>query len=728
MKIDKQYLDSQLDTAQRVDILLQQMTLEEKLGQMLQLAALEEDHESFIERYHIGSYLHALGEDVTRLQQLNRQQSRLNIPLIFGIDAIHGHCFEDHNTVFPVQLALACTWHSDLLTHIGQVTAKEARASHLHWTFSPVLCMARDLRWGRCGETFGEDTLLVTTLAAALCRGYQSADYPLAACAKHYAAYGEAVGGRDSADCDVSERRLRSVLLPPFEHLAHNGCMTFMTAYQSLNGIPCAANTWLMNEVLRDEWGYEGVVVTDWNNCGQMLSLQNAAPDMKQAVYQCLLASNDIFMSTPEFFEHALALVREGSIPQARIDTSVRRILRLKFELGLFDQHSAPDRAEVLADPRRWQLCLQAARQSLTLVKNSGVLPFNLSPKTILLVGDNADCLRNQLGDWSFVPGMAAYEDSDTHRADTVTLFKALDKLCSESDIQLEFAGADCVGPECTLSQFDDLQRRAANADIIVFCAGDALKQYGEFHDRADLNLSGNQNAAFEALVQTGTPIVSVLLASKPHCIEPVLAHSQALLIAFNPGAMGGTAIVECLFGAINPSGRLPISFPRHVGQLPVYYNQAPGWHASLSLHYDKDDHYIDLAKGALLAFGEGMSYSEIRYAEARLTKPHIATTGSLELHIAVTNHSARSATEVVQVYKQLCVPGVSTVEKQLHMFRRVQLAAGQQLELVFVLQASDFVVLDKALKQTAYCGKVILMVGKSSKAEDLQDLEFYIE
>ena len=728
--MNNKHLDSSLSTPQRVNTLLQQMSLEEKLGQMLQLPALGEDYDSYIERYHLGSYLHAVGEEVMRLQSLNREKSRLKIPLIFGIDAIHGHCLEDKTTVFPVQLALACSWHSELLTQIGKITANEARASHLHWTFSPVLCMGRDPRWGRTSETFGEDTLLVATLANALCEGYQTAEYPLAACAKHYAAYGDASGGRDSADADVSERLMRNILLPPFEHLARNGCKTFMTAYQALNGIPCSANTWLMNDVLREEWGYQGVVVTDWNNCGQMLTLQNAAENMKEAVYQCLQASNDIFMTTPEFFELAKALVEEKRIPEKRIDESVARILHLKFELGLFDnpESSAPSREQVLTNPQRWQVCLQAARESLTLVKNNGILPLDTAAKKILLVGENAECLRNQLGDWSFIPGPQAYEDLQMHRADTVTLHQALSSLCKETAIQLEFAGADCVGPECQQHLFDDLQQRAANADLVIFCAGDALKQYGEYHDRADLQLSGNQNAAFEALLNTNTPIVSILLASKPHCINALLTHSQAVLIAFNPGALGGTAIAECLFGQINPSGRLPISFPRHEGQLPVYYNQAPGWHADLSPHYGGGNHYIDLPETPLLAFGEGQSYSEIIYGQASLNKQHATLNDTLEITLPIRNHSERAATEIVQVYKRVCIPGVTSPQKQLHYFQRVQLAARQSLELTLKLPVKDFKVWDKQLDNVRYRGKLSLMVGKSSKSNDLQILDTVIE
>ncbi|WP_045857863.1 beta-glucosidase family protein [Teredinibacter purpureus] len=717
------YRDSALSTDERVRDLLPRMTLEEKVGQMIQLAALEGDHENFLQRYHIGSYLHAVGDDVTRLQALNEKRSRLNIPLIFGIDAIHGHCLEDDTTVFPVQLALACTWNKDLLTEVGKITANEARASNLHWTFSPVLCIGRDPRWGRTSETFGEDPTLIALLADALATGYQTAEYPLAACAKHYAAYGETSGGRDSSDAHISEREMRNVFLPPFERVAKNGCKTFMAGYQSLNGIPCSANTWLMNTVLREEWQYEGVVVTDWNNCGQMLTLQKAARSMEEAVALCLDASNDIFMSTPEVYDITLALVREGRVSEARIDESVERILRLKFDLGLFDQAKNPNRQQLLSDTARWETSLEAAQQSLTLVKNSGVLPLSQTPRKIMLVGDNADNVLNQLGDWSFIPGMAAYTDTKTHRADTVTLKAALEAASAEHECEIQFFGDDYCGPFCENPVAQSFIQQAASADLIIFCAGDALKQYGEFHDRADLELPGNQNTIFDALYQTKTPIVSVMVMSKPHCINAVVEKSSAVIIAFNPGAKGGTALTQCLFGELNPSGRLPISFPRHVGQLPVYYNQAPGWHAAISPHYDGISRYIDLPESPLLAFGEGLNYSVIQYGEASLSCAHVTAKAPATLTLELRNSSERDAVEIVQLYCSLCIPGVTSPIKKLLSFKRVSIAAGTTRIVTFSIAQDDFIVWDKDMKQTVCSGEAELKVGKSSKDCDLQSL-----
>lgn len=705
----------------RVEDLLGRMTLDEKLGQMMQLPANTEGYEAYIEQYHIGSYLHAMGPKVIALKKHNANRSRLGIPLIFGIDAIHGHCFEDGSTVFPTQLAMACTWNPVLLEHMGTITALEAYGAGLDWTFSPVLCMARDPRWGRTGETFGEDSFLIGEYASALSRGYQNAGVPFIACAKHFAAYGEALGGRDSTDVHVSERNMRTVFLPPFKRVADEGCRTMMVGYQSLNGVPCSANAWLLNTVLREEWQYSGVLVTDWNNCGQLLSLQSAAANMKEAVALCLEASNDIFMTTPEFFDCAKALIAEGLVSEERINQSVRRILALKFSMGLFEAELERNKHDFWRG-NRWQLAEDASRASLTLVKNAQALPLSINPgQRILLVGDNANNRVNQLGDWSYLANMV---DDVSHKDVVVTLFQALQSRSEVDGFELDFLGAEVCGP--LNNQVPDAERiteAARRADLIVFCAGDALVQYGEFHDRADLSLTGNQQAVFDCLRRASAPLVSVLVMSKPHTVGALLEQSDAVLVAFNPGALGGKAIADCLFGEFNPCGRLPISFPHKVGQLPVYYNQAPGWHAPLSPFYDKAAHYVDAPVEPLLAFGEGISYSDITYGEASLSDREINLQGAVSVHLRLCNNSAVSAIEVVQLYARWCIRGVTSPGKNLIAYQRVDVPAGESVDVSFCLSASDVVVLDKHLHWRGYTGELTLMVGRSSRDRDLQML-----
>ncbi|WP_045826179.1 glycoside hydrolase family 3 N-terminal domain-containing protein [Teredinibacter turnerae] len=718
---DALYKNPEAPITDRVDDLLARMSLEEKLGQMMQLPAIDEGYETYIEKYHLGSYLHALGDTIVQLRRRNAEKSRLGIPLIFGIDAIHGHCFEDGSTVFPTQLATACTWNTQLLGRIGEITAQEAYGAGLDWTFSPVLCMARDPRWGRTGETFGEDSFLIGEYASALAAGYEGAGVPFAACAKHFAAYGEAEGGRDSTDVHVSERNMRTVFLPPFKKVLDAGCKTLMVGYQSLNGVPCSANTWLLNDLLRDEWRYQGVVVTDWNNCGQLVSLQGAASDIEQAVELCLEASNDIFMTTPEFFDCAVALVRSGKVTEERINQSVRRVLHLKFSLGLFEAELQRDKAEHW-QPERWQVSEEASRQSITLVKNDGTLPLVANRlNKVLIVGDNAKNLVNQLGDWSFLVNKV--NDVD-HRTVAVTLEQAMRERSVRGGYRLDYLGADYCGPlnNEAPNRFA-IEEAARDVDAIVFCAGDDLTQYGEYHDRADLALPGNQAAVFDLLVETGKSVVTVMIMSKPHTISWVLEKSAAVMIAFNPGPFGGSAIADCLFGDVNPAGRLPISFPVTVGQLPVFYNQAPGWHAQLSPKYDKTDHYVDAPPESLLAFGEGMSYSSIVYGDAQIMASKASRACTLKVNIK--NTSARAAVEVVQLYARWCIPGVTSPVKNLIAFKRIELPADTGLDVEFELNASDFVVLDRRLHWQQYKGVLVLLVGPSSRDRDLQALEW---
>lgn len=711
-----------------IENLMTNMSLEDKLGQMMQLPAVSENADEFIEKYRVGSYLHAVGDRVKHLNSLNKEKSRLNIPLVFGIDAIHGHCFEDKATVFPVQLALACSWNVELLKEVGKVTAREARASGLHWTFSPVLCIGRDPRWGRCSETFGEDPVLIAELASALVEGYQGADVSFAACAKHFAAYGETDGGRDAVDAHVSERQMRTVFLPPFKKAIDAGCMSLMAAYQALNGIPVSANTWLMNTILREEWGYDGVVVTDWNNVGQMLLMQGVARDIKEAVALCLDASNDIFMTTPEFFSCARELVHEGRIAEARIDESVRRILKFKYELGLFEEEQPSiTREQVLADQKRWDLALDAAQQSLVLLKNSGILPLDKAKiKNVLLVGENARDIYAQLGDWSFIPGPQQYQDHVTHRSTTVTLESAMREYCQTEAIH--FTYLEGCGP-LLIQQIDEekLLEAADKAGCILFCGGDTLKQHGEYHDRANLHLSGNQQATFNILKQSGKPIVSVMLMSKPLVINDIAEQTDALLLAFNPGALGGRAITQCLFGEFNPSGKLPISFPRHEGQLPVYYYQSPGWHASLCPLYDKRESYIDLLPGPLFHFGEGKGYSKLVYGEAELSASCIKQNQHTVLRLKIENTGELDALEIVQVYVRQIMPGVTTPKLRLLDFQRVPLAKKSQSDVEFSISYDDLRYLNKELQWETPAGETLVFVGSSSKSEDLQTLRLQI-
>src|SRR5512136_457167 len=429
------YRDPSLSVKERVADLLGRMTLEEKVGQLIMWDARPDDL-SFINTRQPGSILHILGEKLDRAMDL-AAKNRLGIPLLVGEDAIHGHSFWKGATIFPTQLAMAASWNPDLLEQVGRVTAEEVVPTGIHWTFSPVLCLTRDLRWGRTGETFGEDPFLIGEFGAAMIRGYQGRglDDPagILATAKHYAGYSETQGGRDSSEADLSRRKLRSYFLPPFERAARAGAMTFMTGYQSIEGVPSTANRWLLTEVLKNEWGFRGVVVTDWDNVGSLVKQQKVCAIYADAAIMALRAGNDIMMTTPQFYEGAIEAVRSGRLAESEIDAPCARLLALKFRMGLFENPRRPDldRAAVeVARPDHRAVNLAAARQSLVLLQNNGLLPLDPAKvKSIAVVGPNADDDQQQLGDWSLGSSQHPPEAGQQPREKTTTVLDGIRAL-----------------------------------------------------------------------------------------------------------------------------------------------------------------------------------------------------------------------------------------------------------------------------------------------------------
>ncbi|MFN8400256.1 MAG: glycoside hydrolase family 3 N-terminal domain-containing protein [Anaerolineales bacterium] len=429
------YLNPKLSVEERVQDLLSRMTLEEKVGQIMQWDARDEDL-SFINTRFPGSILHILGEKLNRAMDL-AAQNRLAIPLIVGEDAIHGHSFWKGANIFPTQLAMAASWNIDLLERVGRVTAEEAAPTGIHWTFSPVLCLTRDLRWGRTDETFGEDPYLIGEFGAALIRGYQGKglDDPqgILATAKHYAGYSETQGGRDASEADISPRKLRSYFLPPFERAARAGVMTFMTGYQSVEGVPSTLNHWLLTEVLKDEWGFKGIVVTDWDNVGRLVYEQKVCADYVEAAVVAVRAGNDMMMTTPQFFEAAIEAVRSGKLAESEIDAPCARLLALKFRMGLFENPRRPNLEQAAIEINRADhraINLEAARQSLILLQNNGLLPLDPTKlKSIALIGPNADDDLQQLGDWSLGASQHPPEAGKHPREKTTTLLDGLRNL-----------------------------------------------------------------------------------------------------------------------------------------------------------------------------------------------------------------------------------------------------------------------------------------------------------
>jgi beta-glucosidase len=717
------YRNPTLSVEERLADLLGRMTLEEKVGQLIMWDARPEDL-SFIHTRQPGSILHIWGEKARKAIHM-ASQNRLGIPLLIGEDAIHGHSFWKGATIFPTQLAMACSWNPALLEKVGRVTAAEVIPTGIHWTFSPVLCLARDLRWGRIGETFGEDPYLIGELAAALIRGYQGQglDDPkgILATAKHYAGYSETQGGRDSSEADLSRRKLRSYFLPPFERAVQAGALTFMTGYQSIEGVPSTCNHWLLTEVLKEEWGFQGVVVTDWNNVGRLVIEQMVCANYMEAAVAAVRAGNDIMMTTPEFYEGALQAVRTGRLAEAEIDAPCARLLALKFRMGLFENPRAPDLEQAALEigrPEHKVANLEAARQSLVLLQNNGLLPLDPQQiKSIAVIGPNADDDQQQLGDWSLGSSQHPPEAGKHPRHKTTTVLEGMRALAPKGLEVRHEAGCSIVDHD--LSGIPAAVAAAQAAEVVVAVVGDHLNFTGETQSTATLELQGGQIALLEALEKTGKPLVVVLVNSKPLVLPPAARRAAAIIELFNPGMEGGRALAEALFGLLNPSGRLTISFPVHVGQQPVFYSQVRGQHG---------DRYADLTQEPLFPFGHGLSYTTYAYSNLRLSSPKLAFGETTTVFVDVENTGQREGLEIVQVYVSDLVTSATWVDKALKGFARLQLAPGEKKTAQVELPWQAFQIVNAQGDNVVEPGEFEILAGPSSRQRDLLKVTLTIE
>ncbi|WP_437639194.1 glycoside hydrolase family 3 N-terminal domain-containing protein [Sorangium sp. So ce854] len=729
------YRDAKQPVGRRVEDLLRRMTLDEKVGQLMQLDA-QGDLEDAIGRMKVGSLLHCNGKDADAAIR-RALGTRLGIPVLMADDGIHGHSFWAGATIFPTQLGMACSWDPGLLEKVARVTAVEMRATGLKWTFSPVLCLTRDLRWGRVGETFGEDPYLIGELACAMVRGYQGKglDDPDAvlATAKHYAGYSETLGGRDASEANISRRYLRSYFLPPFERAARSGCMAFMTGYQSMDGIPATANRWLLTEVLKEEWGFKGIVVTDWNNVANLVLDQKICKDMAEAAAVAVRSGNDLMMATPQFYEGAQEAVRRGLLAEAEIDAVVRRVLSLKFSLGLFEDPGYSDERrieEVIGCAAHRELNLEVARASLVLLKNDGLLPLAAAaggdagsgpaaapPRRIAVIGPNADDPIAQLGDWSLGSGQMSGGNGPEHpRSCTVTIVDGLRELAPAGCEVVHAAGCSVVSED--ESGIAGAVELARGADVVVLVLGDRIEFIGETKSTATLELMGGQRALADAIARTGVPTVVVLVNSKPLVLPRSVLRAAAILEAFNPGMMGGRAVAEAIFGRLNPSGKLTISFPYHVGQQPVFYNQARGQHGS---------RYADLTQEPAFAFGFGLSYTRFAYSDLKVLTPSVAPGGTASFEVTVTNVGGREGVEIAQLYIEDLVTSSTWAVKELKAFRRLPLAAGEARAVRFDVPASELSILDAEGRRVVEPGELRVHIGASSRPEDLVSAGFVV-
>lgn len=705
------YRDSSIDIESRIEDLLSRMTVEEKIGQMCQVDGRDNPEEWISER-GVGSLLHISSPEIARLQGLARASGH-GIPLLIAIDAIHGHAFHDNTTVFPTQLAMGAAWNPELMEHIGRVTAEEMRATGIHWTFSPVFDLARDARWGRCDETFGEDPYLSGELGSALIRGYQgsdpaggSNDKSVIACAKHFVAHGEVEGGRDSDEVSVSKRVLRSTFFPPFAKAVESGVHTVMAAYHAIDGVPCSANSWLLKQVLRDEMGFQGIVVTDWNNVGRMIHEQCTMETIEEAAIKAIEAGNDMIMATPEFYRGAVDSVRKGRVDEKLIDRAVKRILRLKFQWGLFDKPNVEVNKEsyigqIISTEDSRELAYKAALQSIVMLKNDGFLPLSPGIKKIAVVGSLADDIVAHLGDWSFGPRGNGGPDNPEYHQDTVTILRGLQNRFGQENI-LVFPG----------ESVSYALEAALQADAVVAVVGDRLEYIGELHDRADLEIPTQQVEMLRALYSTGIPLISAVVAGKPLVVEKALLYSEAVMYVGNPGLRGGEAFSSLLKGDESPSGKTAISFPRHTGQLPVYYNHPPGRHIN---------RYCDLPEGPLIPFGFGLSYTVFEYGELQTDKTEYSQNETIEIKCIVSNIGKMDADEIVQLYVRDEVSAVTTPVLELKGFTRQHIPAGHTEDVHFSLPIDKLSLIDSRERRLVEPGFFTLYIGGSSRRKDLK-------
>ena len=708
----------------KVDELMAKMTLEEKIGQMNQLSGGYNTIEE-VAAGRVGSILNCVdAEEINAVQRAAVERSRLGIPVIVSRDVIHGF-----RTIFPIPLGQAATFDPAIVEQGARVAAVEASAAGIRWTFSPMLDVARDPRWGRVAEGSGEDPYLDALMGVAMVKGYQgdnlSDPTSMAACIKHFAGYGAAEGGRDYNSTMITERSLRNTYLPAFKACADAGAATLMTSFNEIDGVPSTGNTFLLKDLLRGEWGWKGMVVTDWNSSGEMIA-HGFAKDLKHATELSVNAGVDMDMMSYGFVSYISELVKEGKISEKEIDRAVRNILRLKFELGLFENPYVDTLASAKVDyaPEHLAAAKQCAVESAILLKNNGVLPLEKA-RTILVTGPLADAPYEQLGTWTF----------DGQPEHTVTPLQALRK---EYNVIWE-PGLE-YSRDRNSSNFAKVTAAASSADAAVVFVGEEAILSGEAHSLSDLNLQGAQSELIKAVRRSGKPVVVVVMAGRPLTIERDLENCDAMLYAFHPGTMGGEALADLIKGRVSPSGRLPMTFLRTVGQAPFYYNHNNSGRpcsgnetllndipiAAGQTSLGCTSYYLDSGYGPLFPFGYGLTYSTFSYSDIALEKNVLSKNDVLRVKCRLTNTGSRKATELAQLYVRDLVGSVVRPVRELKRFERVTLEPGQSAELSFELPVSELAFWNADMEYIVEPGDFKVWVAPDS--ESGTPLDFKVE
>ena len=694
----------------QVEALLAQMTLEEKLGQLQQLDGeangnFRPEHMDLARKGLLGSTLNVRGVQRTNeLQRAAVEQSRLKIPLIFGFDVIHGY-----RTIFPIPLGEAASWDSAAVESAASVAAAEARAAGVHWTFAPMVDIARDARWGRIAEGSGEDPYLGSVLGRARVRGFQGSDYSAAnkivACAKHWAAYGAAEAGRDYNSTDVSEGTLRSIYFPPFRAAVDAGVGTIMSAFNDLNGVPASANPFTLTKVLRQEWGFDGFVVSDYTSVKELIN-HGLASDDAQAARAALSAGVDMEMVSRLYNANGAALLKSGELSQQAIDDAVRRILRIKFRLGLFNKPYADQGLErkTIFNASNRSVARTVAARSMVLLKNDGnLLPLRKDVKSIAVIGPLADSAKDMIGSWS----------GDGRAEDATTLLSGIKGKVS-AGTKISYArGTDVLGESD--EAFAEAVRIAREAEVVVAAIGESAEMSGEAASRSSLDLPGRQLDLVKALHATGKPLAIVLMNGRPLSINWIAANAPAILESWFAGTEGGHAIADVLFGDVNPGGKLPITFPRTVGQAPLYYNHKnTGRPPEATNKYSSK--YLDVDWTPLFPFGYGLSYTTFKFKNLQLSTTQISPTGQLRMTVDVENTGNRAGDEVVQLYIRDVAASVTRPVKELKGFQRITIQPGETKHVEFVLGEESLGFYNREMKFVVEPGEFKVMVGPNSQ------------
>jgi len=701
-----------------VEALLQQMTLEEKVDQLSQLGVQDTPTGPVIDPGElaqrpmstVGSVLGAYGvEQTRRLQEHAVTRSRLPIPLLFAFDVIHGF-----RTVFPVPLAEAAAWDVDLAQRTARAAAVEATASGIHWTFAPMVDIARDPRWGRVVESTGEDPFLGAALASAKVRGFHGAGPAdpsfMLATAKHFVTYGAAEGGRDYNVADVSERTLREVYLPPFQAAVAAGVDGIMPSFNELAGTPLHSNTALLTGVLRNQWRFRGLIVSDFNALWE-LSQHGIAGGPTDRARLAFNAGVDIDMVSQTYRRYLPTLVRTGQVSLTAVDNAVRRVLQAKQRLGLLDDpyrysDEARQQANVLT-PQHRALAREAAQKSIVLLKNTdALLPLPKHLRNMLVVGSLATDAEATLGPWALA----------AHPQDSITVLQGIRRAVAPGTEVVYLPGASPISTET--QNLNEVRQAARRAEVVVAVLGERADQSGEARSRADLGLPGAQEALLRALLDSGKPVVILLMNGRPLVLSQNVRQAPALLETWFLGSEMGHAVADILFGDVNPSGKLPITFPRNVGQIPLYYaHKSTGRPPSGDERYTSG--YIDEHWTPLYPFGFGLSYTSFSYSAPRLSTQRLASTQVLSVAVTVTNTGARPGEDIVQLYLRDDVASVTRPVRQLRGFRKVQLAPGEARDLTFTLDQADFALLDSNFSPVIEAGTFTVFVGADSTTEN---------